>query len=246
VSTFYRILRAAGESRERRRQATHPAAVKPELLATAPNQVYSWDITKLHGPAKWTYYYLYVILDVFSRYAVGWMVAARESAALAEKLIAATCAKQGITAGQLTIHADRGSSMTSKPVAFLLADLGVTQSHSRPHVSNDNPYSEAQFKTLKYRPDFPARFPSIEAARAHCQAFFPWYNDKHHHGGLGLHTAADVHYGRAGAVQAARARVLSTAYLAHPERFVRKPPAPPKLPPASWINQPPGTQAAAQ
>jgi putative transposase len=246
VSTFYRILRAAGESRERRRQATHPAAVKPELLATAPNQVYSWDITKLHGPAKWTYYYLYVILDVFSRYAVGWMVAARESAALAEKLIAATCAKQGITAGQLTIHADRGSSMTSKPVAFLLADLGVTQSHSRPHVSNDNPYSEAQFKTLKYRPDFPARFPSIEAAREHCQAFFPWYNDKHHHGGLGLHTAADVHHGRAGTVRAERARVLSTAYLAHPERFVRKPPAPPKLPPASWINQPPGTEAAAQ
>src|SRR5205085_8678123 len=178
-STFYRLLREAGESRERRCQATHPAAVKPELAAMVPNQVYSWDITKLRGPAKWTWYYLYVILDIFSRYAVGWMVATRESAVLAEKLIAATCAKQDISRGQLTIHADRGSSMTSKPVAFLLADLGVTQSHSRPHVSNDNPYSEAQFKTLKYRPDFPARFSSIEAARAHCQVFFPWYNNEH-------------------------------------------------------------------
>ena len=167
------------------------------------------------------------------------MVATRETAVLAEKLIAETCAKQGITRGQLTIHADRGSSMTSKPVALLLADLGVTQSHSRPHVSNDNPYSEAQFKTLKYRPAFPARFPSIEAARAHCQDFFPWYNDEHRHGGLGLHTAADIHYGRAAAVQAERAQVLDAAYLAHPERFVRKPPAPPKLPGTSWINPPP-------
>ena len=223
VSTFYRVLREAGESKERRRQATHPAAVKPELTATAPNQVWSWDITKLHGPAKWTYYYLYVILDIFSRYAVGWMVATRESATLAEKLIAATCAKQGIARGQLTIHADRGSSMTSKPVAFLLADLGVTQSHSRPHVSNDNPYSEAQFKTLKYRPDFPARFTSIEAARAHCQVFFPWYNHEHRHTGLGLHTAADIHDGRAQVIQAARADVLTAAYTAHPERFVRHP-----------------------
>jgi putative transposase len=158
-STFYRLLRRAGETRERRRQAVHPAAVKPELLATGPNQVWSWDITKLHGPAKWTYYYLYVILDIHSRYAVGWMLAARESAVLAEKLIADTCAKQGISRGQLTIHADRGSSMTSKPVAFLLADLGVTQSHSRPHVSNDNPFSESQFKTFKYRPAFPADSP---------------------------------------------------------------------------------------
>ena len=204
VSTYYRVLREAGESRERRAQATHPAAVKPELAADGPNQVWSWDITKLHGPAKWTYYYLYVILDIYSRYVVGWMVATCESAVLAEKLIAATCDKQGISRGQLSIHADRGSSMTSKPVALLLADLGVTQSHSRPHVSNDNPYSEAQFKTLKYRPGFPARFPSIEAARAHCQDFFPWYNNEHHHGGLGLHTAADVHYGRAAAVQAER------------------------------------------
>jgi putative transposase len=246
VSTFYRVLRQAGESRDRRRQASHPAAVKPELVATAPNQVWSWDITKLHGPAKWTYYYLYVILDIHSRYAVGWMVATRESAALAEKLIADTCAKQDITRGQLAIHADRGSSMTSKPVAFLLADLGITQSHSRPHVSNDNPYSEAQFKTLKYRPDFPSRFTSIEAARAHCQVFFPWYNDEHRHSGLGLHTAADIHYGRAPAVQAARARVLTTAWTAHPERFVRKPPTPPGIPAISWINRPDQKETAAQ
>jgi putative transposase len=246
VSTFYRVLREAGESRERRAQATHPAAVKPELAAGGPNQVWSWDITKLHGPAKWTYYHLYVILDIYSRYVVGWMVATRESAVLAEKLIAATCAKQGIARGRLSIHADRGSSMTSKPVALLLADLGITQSHSRPHVSNDNPYSEAQFKTLKYRPGFPARFASLEAARAHCQDFFPWYNNEHRHGGLGLHTAADVHYGRAAAVQAGRARVLAAAYDAHPERFVRMPPAPPKLPGTSWINPPPEKEAATQ
>jgi putative transposase len=179
-----------------------------------------------------------VILDIFSRYAVGWMVATRESAVLAEKLIAATAAKQGITRGQLTIHADRGSSMTSKPVALLLSDLGVTQSHSRPHVSNDNPFSESQFKTFKYRPDFPRRFDSIEAARAHCQDFFPWYNNEHRHGGLGLHTAADVHHGRAAAVRAGRALVLTDAYRAHPERFVRRPPTPPKLPAGSWINPP--------
>jgi putative transposase len=241
LSTFYRLLRAVGETRERRAQATHPSAVKPELMAVRPNQVWSWDITKLHGPAKWTYYYLYVILDIYSRYAVGWMVATRESAVLAEKLIAATAAKQGVAAGQLTLHADRGSSMTSKPVAFLLADLGVIQSHSRPRVSNDNPYSEAQFKTLKYRPGFPGRFASIEAARAHCQAFFPWYNTEHRHSGLGLHTAADVHHGNAAAVRASRAAVLAAAYRQHPERFVRRPPAPPALPTTSWIN-PPGEQ----
>jgi putative transposase len=177
-------------------------------------------------------------LTIFSRYAVGWMVATRESAVLAEKLIAATAAKQGISRGQLTIHADRGSSMTSKPVALLLADLGVTQSQSRPHVSNDNPFSESQFKTLKYRPGFPRRFDSIEAARAHCQDFFGWYNNQHRHGGLGLHTAADVHHGRAATVRAGRAQVLAAAYLAHPERFVRSPPAPPDLPAGSWINPP--------
>jgi len=238
VSTFYRMLRAEGETRERRRQATHPATVKPELLAAAPNQVWSWDITKLHGPAKWTYYYLYVILDIFSRYVTGWMAATREPAALAETLISQTCAKQQISAGQLAIHADRGSSMTSKPVAFLLAGLGVTQSHSRPHVSNDNPFSESQFTTLKYRPAFPGQFGSIQHARAHCQVFFPWYNNQHRHSALGLHTPADVHYGRAGAVRAARASVLAAAYATHPERFVSRPPAPPKLPAAAWINRP--------
>ena len=238
VSTFYRVLREAGESRERRAQAAHPAAVKPELAATGPNQVWSWDITKLHGPAKWTYYHLYVILDIFSRYVVGLdgrHPRVRRPGGEADRR---DRAKQGITRGQLTIHADRGSSMTSKPVALLLADLGVTKSHSRPHVSNDNPFSESQFKTLKYRPGFPGRFGSIEAARAHCQDFFPWYNNEHHHGGLGLHTAADVHYGQAAAVQAGRALVLTAAYRAHPERFVRKPPAPPDLPAGSWINPP--------
>ena len=245
-STFYRLLRQAGEIRERRAQATHPAKVKPELVAIAPNAVWSWDITKLRGPAKWTYFHLYVILDIYSRYVVGWMVATRESAALAEVLIKQTCAKQGIVRRQLTIHADRGSSMTSKPVAFLLADLGFTQSHSRPHVSDDNPYSESQFKTLKYRPDFPPQFESIEAARLHCRTFFAWYNDDHRHSGLGLHTAADVHHGRAGAVREQRAVILTAAYEAHPERFVRKPPVPPKLPVASWINKPDETEAAAQ
>jgi putative transposase len=245
-STFYRLLRKAGETRERRRQATHPPKVKPELMAAAPNRVWSWDITKLHGPAKWTYFYLYVILDIYSRYVVGWMVASRETAGLAEVLIRQTCAKQGIDRDQLTLHADRGSSMTSKPVAFLLADLGVTQSHSRPHVSDDNPFSEAQFKTLKYRPDFPGSFPSIEAARRHCQEFFGWYNDAHRHTGLALHCPADVHYGTAAAIRDKRAGVLSAAYAAHPERFVHKPPQPPALPDQVWINKPEDTQEAAQ
>jgi putative transposase len=246
VSTFYRLLRQAGETRERRRQASHPTSVKPELIATAPNQVWSWDITKLHGPAKWTYYHLYVILDIFSRYVVGWMIAHRESAALAEVLIRQTCTKQHIGPDQLTIHADRGSSMTSQPVAFLLADLGITQSHSRPHVSDDNPFSEAQFKTLKYRPDFPGRFASIQAARQHCQVFFPWYNDQHRHSGLGLHTPADVHHGTAAAIHQQRGVVLTAAYHAHPERFVRQPPQPPALPTSAWINPPDQKDATAQ
>jgi putative transposase len=223
VATFYRLLRAAGESRERRRQATHPATVKPELVAHGPNTVWSWDITKLHGPAKWTYYHLYVIIDIFSRYVVGWMVASRESEDLAEVLIRQTCTKQGIERGQLTIHADRGSSMTSKTVAQLLSDLQVTQSHSRPHTSNDNPFSESAFKTFKYRPDFPGQFASIEAARVHCQHFFPWYNEDHRHSGLGMHTPADVHYGTAEVTRSKRAAILDAAYAEHPERFVRKP-----------------------
>jgi putative transposase len=238
TSTFYRLLRHASGTRERRRQATHPASVKPELVAAGPNAVWSWDITKLRGPATWSWFHLYVIVDIYSRYVVGWMVASRETGPLAEVLIRQTLAKQGISRDQLTIHADRGSSMTSKPVAFLLADLGVTQSHSRPHVSDDNPFSEAQFKTLKYRPDFPDRFGSIEAARLHCQHFFAWYNDAHRHTGLGLHTPADVHYGLAEAVRDKRAGVLDAAYPAHPEGFVRQPPQPPPLPTTACINRP--------
>ncbi|GAA5039829.1 IS3 family transposase [Actinopolymorpha pittospori] len=237
-STMYRLLRERGETGDRRRHATHPAKVKPELVAASPNQVWSWDITKLAGPAKWTYYYLYLILDIFSRYPVGWMVASRESATLAERLIAETVRKQQADRNQLTLHADRGSSMASKPVAFLLADLGVTKSHSRPHCSNDNPYSEAQFKTLKYRPDFPDRFGCIEDARVFCDRFFAWYAHDHRHSGIGLHTPADVHYGRAHTVSEARGRVLDAAHAAHPERFVRKPPQSPKLPAAAWINKP--------
>jgi putative transposase len=238
VPTMYRLLRAAGEIRERRRQATHPATVKPELLATRPNEVWSWDITKLLGPVKWTYFYLYVIIDIYSRYVPGWLLAHRESAELAERLLGETVRKQNILAQQLTIHADRGTSMASKPVALLLADLGVTKSHSRPHCSNDNPYSEAQFKTLKYRPEFPDRFGSIEDGRAFCQRFFRWYNQDHHHSGLGLHTPADVHFGRAPLIQLERARALEAAYARHPERFVRQLPLPPPLPGPAWINKP--------
>jgi putative transposase len=236
--TMYRLLAAAAETGERRDQRVHPAYAKPELLATAPNEVWSWDITKLLGPAKWTYFYLYVILDIFSRYVVGWMVAHRELASLAERLIAETVAKQAIPPGRLTVHADRGSSMTSKPVAFLLADLGIAKSHSRPHVSNDNPFSEAQFKTLKYCPEFPGHFASIEEARAFCQPFFRWYNAEHRHSGIAMLTPETVHFGRAEAVRARRAQVLAAAYAAHPERFVRRPPEPPALPTAAWINPP--------
>ncbi len=235
---MYRILRASAEVRERRRQATHPAAVKPELIATAPNMCWSWDITKLLGPEKWNYFYLYVVIDIYSRYVVGWMLARTERAKLAEALLADSIANQGVSAGQLTIHADRGTSMASKPVAFLLADLGVTKSHNRPHCSNDNPYSESHFRTLKYRPAFPARFGCFEDALAFCRRFFRWYNTDHRHSGIGFHTPADVHYGRAELVRAQRGLVLDAAYAAHPERFVRKPPAPPALPTVAWINKP--------
>ena len=236
--TFYRLLAAQGETTERRNQLVHPAYHKPELLATRPNEVWSWDITKLLGPTKWTYFSLYVILDIFSRYVTGWMVAHQEQATLAERLIADTAAKQEIPIGQLTIHADRGTAMTSKSVALLLADLGVTKTHSRPHVSNDNPYSEAQFKTLKYRPGFPERFGSIEDARAFCQDFFHWYNTEHRHAGIGLMAPETVHYGRAVELYATRAAVLRAAYAAHPERFVHHVPQPPPLPTAAWINPP--------
>jgi len=236
--SMYRILAENHEVRERRDQLRHPNYVKPELLATNPNQLWSWDITKLLGPSKWTYFYLYVILDVFSRYVVGWMIAERESAVLAEELISQTCARQGIERGQLTIHADRGSAMTSKPVAFLLADLGVTKTHSRPHVSNDNPYSEAQFKTMKYRPDYPTRFGCLQDARAWAAKFFNWYNREHHHTGLALLTPADVHFRRAGDVLQKRQSVLQAAYEKTPERFVKGAPHPSQLPDAVWINRP--------
>jgi putative transposase len=239
IRTIYRLLAAEGETRERRNQLTHPSYQKPQLLATAPNQLWSWDITKLLGPAKWTYFYLYVILDVFSRYVVGWMIAEREGKELARQFIAETCAKQEIVPGQLTLHADHGSSMKSKPVAFLLADLGVTKTHSRPHVSDDNPFSESQFKTLKYRPEFPDHFGSLEDARSFCQGFFPWYNTEHHHSGLGLLTPEVVHSLRAEQVRDLRQQTLDIAYAAHPERFVRKPPQPPPLPTEVWINPPP-------
>lgn len=240
--TMYRILSENDEVRERRNQLRHPNYAKPELLATKPNELWSWDITKLLGPAKWTYYYLYVILDVYSRFVVGWMIAKQESASLARELIAETCARQGIRPDQLTLHADRGSSMTSKPVAFLLADLGVTKTHSRPHVSNDNPYSESQFKTLKYRPDYPDRFGCQPDARSWAKDFFDWYNYEHHHTALGLLTAADVHYGRAEAVIQQRQQVLYAAYKKNPDRFVKGLPKPPQLPDAVWIN-PPKTMA---
>jgi len=239
IRTLYRLLAAEGETRERRDQLVHPPYQKPQLLATAPNQLWSWDITKLLGPAKWTYFYLYVILDVFSRYVVGWMVADREGKELARQFISETCAKQQILPGQLTLHADRGSSMKSKPVALMLADLGVTKTHSRPHVSDDNPFSESQFKTLKYRPEFPDRFGSLHHARRFCQDFFPWYNTEHHHSGLGLLTPDVVHSQRASDVRDLRQRTLDIAYAAHPERFVRKPPQPPALPTEVWINPPP-------
>jgi putative transposase len=244
--TMYRILAAHhGGVRERRNQLTHPAYAKPELLATRPNELWSWDVSKLKGPAKWTWFYLYVILDVFSRYAVGWTVQYRENAQLAKALIEQAACQQQIIPKILTLHADRGSPMRSKPLAFLLADLGITKTHSRPYTSSDNPYSESNFKTLKYRPEFPERFDDIEHARAHCRQFFHWYNHEHRHSGIGLMTPAAIHHGEAPALHAARRRVLDVAYERHPERFVRKPPVPPDLPTAAWINKPADTKEVA-
>jgi putative transposase len=237
ISTMYRILRAQHQVRERRAIARHPAHLKPELVATGPNQVWSWDITKLAGPHKWNWFQLYVILDVYSRYAIDWLVAPRESAALAEEFIAEAIYDHGVGAGQLTLHADRGSSMTSKTVTQLLADLGVLQSHSRPHQSNDNPYSESNFKTLKYCPTFPKRFASIGHARRFVDGFFEHYNHAHRHSGIGLHTPADVHFGRAAAVRAKRQVVLDAAFAARPDRF-RQPPQAPRIPDVAWINRP--------
>lgn len=238
IRTMYRLLEEAGENRERRRQRTHPAKKKPELLATAPNQVWSWDITKLRGPERGVYYDLYVIIDIYSRYVVGWTVAATETGELAAELIGDAIATQGIERDQLSLHADRGTSMTSKPVAQLLVDLGVARSHSRPHVSNDNPYSEAGFKTLKYCPAFPGSFGSLADARAFCETFFAYYNHDHRHSGIGLHTPASVHYGTATEIREQRALTLNAAFDANPARFGGRRPNPPKLPERAWINDP--------
>ncbi|MGH3500877.1 MAG: IS3 family transposase [Nocardioidaceae bacterium] len=242
VSTMYRILREAGQVRERRRQATHPPRVKPELVAHCPNRVWSWDITKLAGPARGIWYHAYVIIDIYSRYVLGWMIADREDQELARRLIAETIDKHDIAAGALTLHSDRGAAMKSKTVAELLADLQVTKSHSRPKTSNDNPYSESQFKTFKYRPGFPDRFASVEHAREFGETFFDWYNHDHRHSGIGLHTPYDVHHGLAEHVRNYRADVLDQAHTDRPERFVHGRPQPPRLPEAAWINRPATTE----
>ena len=246
IRTMYRILEENKEVRERRNQAKHVEYAKPELLATRPNELWSWDITKLKGPVKWSYYHLYVIIDVFSRYVVGWMIADRESSELAKRLISETICNQEADPMHLTIHADRGSSMKSKPVALMLSDLGVTKTHSRPHVSNDNPFSESQFKTMKYRPEFPKKFGSSQDGRAFCVDFFRWYNTEHHHSGIGLLTPEMVHYGLAEEVTAKRNVTLEQAYKEHPERFVRKQPQAPQLPTAVWINPPANVSETAE
>ena len=236
--TMYRILADNTPVRERRNQLEHPRYSKPQLVATGPNQVWSWDITKLLGPKKWTYFYLYVLLDIFSRYVVGWMMAERENSALASRLIEETCLKQGVAPEVLTLHSDRGAPMTSKCTAQLLADLGITRSLSRPQVSDDNPFSEAQFKTLKYHPGFPGRFAGIDEALGYCREFFPWYNTEHRHGGLSMLTPHDVHHGLAQGTLARRQQALESAWATHPERFVRGRPSAGELPVAVWINPP--------
>lgn len=246
ISTMYRILREHDEVRERRDQRRHPSYSKPELLATAPNQLWSWDITKLKGPATWQLFYLYVVLDVFSRYVVGWLIAERESGELARLLITESYQKQGVDPEQLTLHADRGPTMTSQSLAQLLGKLGVVKSHSRPYTPDDNPFSEAHFRTMKYRPDYPARFGSLVDAQSWAREFFPWYNNEHRHSSLGLMTPATVHYGRAAALTAQRQATLHAAYEAHPERFVKGLPQPPALPEAVWINPPVSEEADGQ
>ena len=238
VRTLYRVLAAAGMNRERRNQLVHPAHAKPELLANASNQVWSWDITRLRGSLKWQFFYLYVLIDIFSRYVVGWVLAQAENAGIAQALIEESCDKHGIARDSLTLHSDRGSPMRAKGTAELLVDLGVAASFSRPRVSNDNPFSEAQFKTLKYRPEFPGRFESLEHARAHLRTFFVWYNEEHRHSGIGFMTPAAVHFGRAGALKAQRAQTLQAAYTAHPARFKNRIPTPPWLPEIVGINLP--------
>jgi putative transposase len=236
-STYYRILRANREVRERRRQATHPPRTRPELVATRPNVVWSWDITKLKGPKRGDYFDLYVILDIFSRYVVAWLLSPSESGEQAKAMIEEAVRREGVGPDQLSIHADRGSSMTSNQVVELYSFLGITRSHSRPHVSNDNPYSEAGFKTLKYCPAFPELFNCIEDARAFCSKFFEYYNLEHRHSGIGYHTPASVHRGTAPEIREQRAVTLADAYVANPLRFNRRP-EPPKLPTVAWINEP--------
>ena len=244
IRTMYRILDSNNEVRERRQQLRHPVYQKPELMAEKPNEVWSWDITKLMGPAKWNYFYLYVILDIYSRRVVGWRVADAETATLFKPLFDDAIEKHNVPPGQLTLHADRGGPMKAKATAFLLADLGVTRSHNRPHTSNDNPFSESAFKTLKYQPRFPKRFGCIEDARSFCRDFFDWYNQDHHHAGIGLMTPDQVHYGQIDAVHAARQATLDQAFRENPERFVKKPPVPPAKPTAAWINPPTPKKAA--
>ena len=238
ISTIYRVLHSENQVKERRNQASHPSRKRPELMATKPNSAWSWDITKVHGPKKWAYFYLYVLLDIYSRYVVGWTLADRECSEIAQELITNAILKEEIDPTSLTLHADNGASMASKGVALLLADLGVTKSHSRPHVPNDNPYSEAQFKTLKYRPGFPANFSDLTEARSYFSDLFSWYNHEHRHSAIALMAPADVHYGYSEEIIQRRKMVLDLAYLSHPERFVNKAPTPPVLPEVVWINQP--------
>jgi len=236
--TMYRLLAKHDEVRERRNQLRHPAYQKPELLATGPNQVWSWDITKLKTHVKWVYLYLYVIVDIFSRYVVGWTLADRENGAIATRLVAETYDKQSIVPGQLILHADRGAPMKAKPLVQFLSEMDVLRSHSRPHVSDDNPFSESQFRTMKYHPTFPDKFGGLDDGLTFCRCFFPWYNNEHHHSGIAYLTPSDVHYGRAKDVLRRRSAALDVAFAAHPERFVRRPPQPALLPAAVWINPP--------
>jgi putative transposase len=238
VPTMYRILAENQEVRERRSQMRHPIYPKPRLLATAPNQVWTWDITKLPGPVKWVYFCLYVVLDLFSRFVVGWLIAAHESALLAEQLLTESYLRQGLAPGQLAVHSDRGGPMIAKPLGMLFDDLGITPSLARPRTPDDNPYSEAQFKTVKYHPTFPERFGGLLDARTWGQRLFHWYNYEHHHTALGLMTPAAVHFGHAPALLLGRQHVLEVAYTAHPERFVRGLPKSPTPPSEVWINRP--------
>ena len=235
LSSMYRIARAAGQVRDRRAPATHPAKIKPELLASGPSRAWSWDITKLRGPTRGVWFHLYVLIDIYSRFTPGWIVAAREDSMLAKDFLDEAIARNG--ACPHTVHANRGTSMTPKPASALLVDLGVTRSHSRPRVFNDNPYSEAQFKTMKYLHDFPGTFNTVYDARAFCKGFFAEYNHIHRHCGIGWHTPASVHFGTADAIDDARQFTLDAAYAAHPERFARRP-LTPKIPQQSWINRP--------